>query len=130
MALEESIYTELTGESTISDLVGNRVYPVTAPDGADFPLIIYEKVSHSTGYSHDSTDDGIYEASFRFHFLGLTYSSANSIRLAVRTFLSAFEGSFGSNEVSLIRLEGEDDDYNFETQLYTLTAEYRFDVNS
>lgn len=130
MSLETSIYSVLTGESSISALVSTRVYPVTAPDGADFPLIIYQKQSHDLGYSHSSGDDGIYTANYVFYFLGATYAAASALRDAVRTFLSGYEGTFGGNSVSLIRLETEDDDFDFETNLYTLRSEYRIDVNS
>lgn len=130
MSLGVSIYSVLSGESTITDLVSTRIFPVVAPASANFPLIVYEKLSHDVGYSHDSGDDGIYSAVYRFNVIAETYADAVEIQDTLRTFLSGKEGTFGTNDVSLIRLIGESDGYDHTTLLYNLTSDFQVDINS
>lgn len=45
MSLETGLYTALTSDSTITGLVGKRVYPGFMPQGVTYPAITYQRVS-------------------------------------------------------------------------------------
>lgn len=45
MALEDALYTRLTGHAGTAALVGTRVYPNVLPQGVTFPCVSYRRVS-------------------------------------------------------------------------------------
>lgn len=50
----EAVYKILTEDETVSALVGNHVYPVVAPEGTQFPYVVYSCMSMSTASDKDS----------------------------------------------------------------------------
>ena len=45
MSLETGLYTALTADSTLSALVGTRIYPEVMPQGVTYPAVSYQRVS-------------------------------------------------------------------------------------
>ena len=45
MSLETGLYTALTADSTLSGLVGSRIYPEIMPQGVTYPAVSYQRVS-------------------------------------------------------------------------------------
>lgn len=129
MSLSASIYSELSNESTITALVGTRIYPVIAPQSANFPLIVYEKISVDEGYS-SSGPDGVFFSTYRFHIFSYTLSEAEAIKSALRNFLSDTVGTFGTNDLNHLRVEAESDEFEQETLLYHILIDFKFLVNS
>lgn len=50
----EAIFQILTADPAVSALVGSRISPVVAPEGTEFPYIVYSCASMSTAKDKDS----------------------------------------------------------------------------
>lgn len=59
MTLEEAIYARLSGAAPVAALVGTRIYPILAPQGAALPYVVFtrqetENLAHLGGRgTHD-----------------------------------------------------------------------------
>lgn len=83
------IYGALAADSTLAALVASRIYPETAPDEADLPLVVYtiragEEVQGSLAMRSTQITANCYAESD---------SDAESVGQAVRDVLEGFDGS-------------------------------------
>lgn len=83
------IYAALAADSTLAALVSTRIYPETAPDEADLPLVVYtvragESIEGSAAMRPCTITANCYAESD---------SDAESVGNAVRDVLDEFDGS-------------------------------------
>lgn len=83
----ETVVQLLLAEPTVAALVGDRIYPLEAPDAADFPLIVVSKASGVGEYDLEG-DTGLEDARVGVDMYGLVYDEILAIRWVVRRFLS------------------------------------------
>jgi hypothetical protein len=83
----ETVVQLLQTQSAIAGLVGDRVYPLEAPDAATFPLIVVSKGSGVGQYDLDG-DAGLEDARVSIDIYGVVYDEVLAIRQAVRRYLS------------------------------------------
>lgn len=70
------IFKLAQADSELTKLVGNRVYPVIADDGTNYPFIIYRRSSMTSGYDKDSNSVA---SIVEVRIVGNTYSSAAEV---------------------------------------------------
>jgi len=107
MVIEEALYSHLAADGGVSALVGNRIYPIEAPQQAALPYLVYQRVSGPRVRSH-SGPSGL--ASPRFQITGAaeTYPSLRALMNAVRVALDGFRGTMGGGvEVGAAFVENE-----------------------
>lgn len=56
MALESKLYSALSTSATLAGLVGDGIYPIKAPQGTSYPIVVYKRAYgdrffNTTGYS-------------------------------------------------------------------------------
>lgn len=112
MAVEEDIFSFLTGNSAVAALVGRRVYPLTIPQDEDLPAVAYRRVDTPRIYSHDGYS-GLARPRFQFDCVGTSYASASQVATAVRVAFAGWRAAFrgvamAQNEVDVPWLEQTD----------------------
>lgn len=90
--IEEAIYTRLSGWSGLRALVSDGIYPLTAPQNAHAPFVIYQRAS---GPRLRSIVGGSGQANPRFQIDGYapTYPAAKLVAAQIRLALDNFRGS-------------------------------------
>ena len=85
MKVGAAIYSLLVNNSAVSALVGTRIYPELAEEGAFAPYIVYSVVSNTPSDTKDGTP--IDEAQLEIFSVGNTYAAANDLADKVRAAL-------------------------------------------
>ena len=75
MKVGAAIYSLLVNDSAVSALVGTRIYPELAEEGASAPYVVYSVVSNTPSDTKDGTP--IDEAQLEIFSVGSTYAAAN-----------------------------------------------------
>ena len=100
----------LLAQPDLAALIGERLYPVTLPQGATLPAMTYQVISGATEGDSQS-GAGIPRRRYQFDCWGATYSDAVAVALAL---LTAVNGTSRIGQASF--LDNEVDSYEPETQ--------------
>jgi len=126
LKIEQAILTELLGQSGLTDLIGERIYYVKAPQDVDTPYIVFFKVSAPREHSHDGAS-GLAHPRFQLSIFATTYYEAKQIAEQVQTALQAYSGTMGGAggvEVGASFYENETDIWEEGQKLYHIAADY------
>tara|TARA_R100001163_G_scaffold34181_1_gene26430 strand:+ start:867 stop:1256 length:390 start_codon:yes stop_codon:yes gene_type:complete len=85
MKVGAAIYSLLVNDSAVSAVVGTRIYPELAEEGAAAPYVVYSVVSNTPSDTKDGTP--IDEAQLEIFSVGNTYAAANDLADKVRAAL-------------------------------------------
>jgi len=85
MKVGAAIYSLLVNDSAVSAVVGTRIYPELAEEGASAPYVVYSVVSNTPSDTKDGTP--IDEAQLEIFSIGSTYAAANDLADKVRAAL-------------------------------------------
>ena len=119
----KAIYSILTGDSAVSALVGNRIYPQIAAQGAAFPFIVYvlQDTSPSDTKSGVSTLD---EVRYDIVVASESYAEASDLTNKVRTALDRYTGTVSGVVIDSIQFIDLDVDNDPATETYVTSSEY------
>lgn len=91
MTLADGIFALLSGESTISAVVADRIYPLLLPEGVALPAITFQAAG---GRSMPTlATSGMQQPRIQIDVFGATYEDADAGRLALRKFLNGYQGT-------------------------------------
>lgn len=125
MNLGKLTYSLLSNDSTISSLVGDRVFPVQVPQNASYPVIVYQ---------HDSqVPSNIKDGPSPLDVVGLSlviyagaYSTAQSIADKCRELLDYYSGTVEGVQVDKISFSGQsDNDFVEEYGFFVVEQSYQ-----
>ena len=118
-----AIYTILTEDAGVSAVVGSRVYPQVAAQGAAFPFVVYvlQDITPSDTKSGVSTLDEI-----RYDIVAAaeTYSALSSLTERIRLALDRYTGDLGGIEIDSIQFTELDVDNDPATETFVSSSEY------
>lgn len=104
-----AIYSILSGESDITDLVSTRIFPNVAPQTTVFPFIIYDV----DGDSPTDTKQGVSELDINSVMVSCyseTYTQACDLALHIRTALDRLpEATYGTIKIQSSEYRGYND---------------------
>jgi len=124
MQIEQAVLKELLADSGITDLIGERLYYVKAPQDVAKPYIVFFKVSAPREYSHDGASK-LARPRFQFSCFAMTYYEAKQIAEAIRVAIEAFSGTMGTGvEVGSCFCLNESDMYEEDTKLFHVAVDY------
>jgi len=123
MLIEQAILDELIGTAGITDLVGQRIYYVKAPQDVTTPYIVFTKVSAPREHDHDGSS-GLVGARFQFSVFATTYYEAKQIVVQVQAVLQAYSGTMGEVVVNGSFYQNEVDFWEEDTKLYHVACDY------
>ena len=86
MSLESKLYTLLSADAGVTALVALRTYPLVAPQGAEMPFIVYNRISSGRQYSLTGYSN-LENPRMQVDCYGTTYSEAKALSEAVITAL-------------------------------------------
>lgn len=119
----KAIYSILTGDSAVSAIVGNRVYPQIAAQGAAFPFVVYvlQDTSPSDTKSGVSTLD---EVRYDIVVASESYAEASDLTNKIRTALDRYTGTVSGVVIDSIQFIDLDVDNDPATETYVTSSEY------
>ena len=119
----KAIYSILTENAGVSAIVGNKVYPQIAAQGAAFPFVVYvlQDNSPSDTKSGPSTLD---EVRYDIVAAAETYASLSSLTERIRLALDRYTGDLGGVEIDSIQFIDLDVDNDPATETYVSSSEY------
>lgn len=110
-ALEEALRTRLLADSTVSGLVGTRIFPLVIPQGQALPAIAYQRISGVREHTHAGAS-GLAHPRIQYACVAETFTQARAVADAVRQRLDGFAGVIGSVTVESIMIQNQMDNYN------------------
>jgi len=114
-SLKTALYNFLTQATGVSGVVGNRIFPGTAPTSAKLPYIVYQVIS-SPGTHHMGGQAKIANPTFQFGCYGRTSVDAENAKESVRNAIVGFRGKWDDVIISAVHLEQESDDFEIPDQ--------------
>jgi hypothetical protein len=132
MSLAAGIFDFLS--ETLS--VGDRVYPLSLPQGTELPAVTYqlisdsERVTNSTQHDHPTFDgEPLSRQRVQFNSYGRTYDEAEALDAELRSVAVGYRGLWGAVYVGSVLPMLALDDYEPSTNLYRrirdLTVNFR-----
>lgn len=94
MTGEQAIYVRLMGQSSITALIGDRVYPNAAPQKSDaeiLPYVVYHAVD-KTHEHHMKGSSGVCWSRVQLDIFAGTYARVKQVAEAIRLVLQGFSG--------------------------------------
>ena len=119
-----SIYSLLSGQSSLTDLIGTQIYPVQAPQGKKDPMVIFGITEQTPQHSKDRTSP---EDWYEFEVIAYAkdYDLMQNIQKQVRVALDGKSGTIASNEVSQISFMNYEDGWEEDRESFAGIAKYQ-----
>ena len=119
----KAIYSILTSDSDVSAIVGTRVYPQIAAQGAAFPFVVYvlQDTSPSDTKSGVSTLD---EVRYDIVVASETYAQVSDLTNKIRTALDRYSGTVAGVVIDSIQFTDLDVNNDPGTETYLTSSEY------
>ena len=125
MGIESAIVARLNAVTAVTDLVSNRIYADTLPDGTDHPAIVYQLIS-TVPYSRLNADTGKFESRVQLTLIADSKSVSIQLSDAIKTALQRFQGV--SSGVTIIDSHIEnifDQSYDLRTEQTARIADFK-----
>lgn len=124
MLFEEALFSELK----ISDIVGSKIYPIIAPEGAGSPFIVWVDIAQT--YSHQfGNDSGYSDRYIQFDIYHSSHLEVRNLAKLLRNKLINFTGLMGGSSgisIQSVTIENEHSSYENGVRLYRIIQEYKF----
>lgn len=118
--LEIDLRNYILEQQEISDVIGNRLYPMWIPENAKMPSVAFFNVSNP---SHHDIDVAFPRIQFSIFSDG--YLEAKSISKLIKESLNRFKGELGSTNVIQIAYQNEYENYESDTGLYHIAIDFK-----
>ena len=127
--MKAGLVSLLGAESTVSSLVGGRIFSGSVPESAALPniLIMQESVDELTTLEHQT--GGLRIVDFSVECRAGRSVSSDAIANASRVFLGSYTGSAGGQTIDAVNLQGTSSDFippedSSDVGLYTDTVTF------
>jgi hypothetical protein len=108
MAIGSAIYSILSGDSTVTGLVADRIDPNFVPQGKSMPAITYTQITGQRDTTMDGVS-GLVDSRYQINAWGSTYASVEAVAEAIRGAMVDYSGTAGGKTISWIKLDNEGD---------------------
>ena len=102
----KGLRTYLVGKSSVTDLVGTRIYPAVLPQSATLPACVYSVIS-SVPNDCIAGSSGSVTASVQVDVYSDSHITSNNIAEQIRLVTQGYFGSMGDEFVGGVRLENK-----------------------
>jgi hypothetical protein len=109
MNIPDFLQKKLAADQAVAAIVGDRIYPVRAPQGVDAPYITYQRQRVSRWRTAEGPT-GDARALFQVRSWSDDYEQAVELGDAVGDALDGFQGDFEGHWVEQVKVEDERDD--------------------
>lgn len=107
-APEAFIFQRLTSHTSVSTLIGTRVYPLLAPQGTPLPLVVYQRTAVERPQSL-AGNVGNPVITLQLTTYGTSYTSVKNIARAVRLAVDGWTGTTAGVTIQRTTLVSEAD---------------------
>lgn len=125
MRIEAAVSQYLAAQPGITQLIGDRIYPVKLPQDPVMPAVTYHRISTAPVKTLDGANPSYQRVRLQFSCWGEDdpgrssgYASAKAVAAQIRKVLQDYRGTMGGIEVLYIDVDGERDLYEDETDSY------------
>ena len=118
-----AIYTILTEDAGVSAVVGTRVYPQIAAQGAAFPFVVYV-LQDNTPSDTKSGVSTLDEIRYDIVAAAETYTALSSLTERIRLALDRYSGTVSGIVVDSIQFTELDVDNDPATETFVSSSEY------
>lgn len=122
--IEDGLYAHLSAQSTITNIVADRIYPTILPQTPDLPAIVF----HNLGSSPVSRQDGVptlAKTTFQIDCFSNDNREAKLLAKAVREALESYVGMMGAFSVQAVFvLNSGMDDFDDVPNDFRIMSEY------
>lgn len=118
-----AIYTILTEDAGVSAVVGTRVYPQVAAQGAAFPFVVYV-LQDNTPSDTKSGVSTLDEIRYDIVAAAETYTALSSLTERIRLALDRYSGTVSGIVVDSIQFTELDVDNDPATETFVSSSEY------
>lgn len=111
----KEIYSHLKKNKSLTDIVGNKIYPIIVEKDTNYPFIVYKRSNVIPDYTKDYhfKDDVIVD------IICVSNHYVESVEIATLVRESLEDKRIG--DINSIRLEGADEDFIDDAYIQTLT---------
>jgi len=114
MSIKTALYDLLSGSTAVKALTSTRIYPMVAPDSADKPFIVYQRITAEHAH-HLADPGGLVSSTFQISIYASSSLSSWNVAEAVRNLLDGYINASGTPVIQSIALQNEIDDYEAPT---------------
>ena len=103
--IESSIYNYLSTLSTIVNLVGTKIFPITAPKDKALPFIVYRQIGGTEEVTAQTPSNTLIGPMFEFNAYAATPALSKAIYRKLRLAFKNFHGVMGTGGVIVSGIE-------------------------
>ena len=124
--LEVGIATYLEGYAPLFELIGNRVFPMKIPQGAEIPCLTYQRISTPRILTHDTSGatGDLVSPRVQFDAWATTQLAAKIITDVLRGGLNGKTGVIGGVTIRAALAENEAPGWDEAAELYRSRSDY------
>lgn len=122
--IEDALYSKLSGDSSISSIVGTRIYPVKMPDDPTFPVITYQRISSIREPTMSGRSEYC-DCIFQIDSWSLSYDTTKQLAESIFLLLEGFKGVVSSVDIQAILTQNEIDLYEDDVKVFRRSQTYR-----
>lgn len=125
MSIESDLFSFLKNNADISAIVGERIYPLTAPQGIQPPYITYQSIS-TLPENTMSGSSGLYHKRIQFNLFASVYEQVVDLFNKLTQILNGLKGTIGNTCIGHCFLENDVDDYQPDEKIYQKATDFHF----
>ena len=121
----KAIYGLLNGASSVTNIVGSRIYPVSVPQFADFPFVVYTTTDTEPSMTKDGSSP-LDVITVQIDMYANDFGTNTTLAGAVRSTLDFYKGTVNGQAIQRITMmNNSDGDYNAELGVFYLSQDYQ-----
>lgn len=118
LLIGKSIYSILSGDTTLKSYVGDKIFPIFAPDEILTPFVVFERRNVNANYTKDLL---VYdEVSLLVSCVSDNYTECINIANAVRNALESITGTYSGIYIYQSLLSSSSEDFGIDGFIITL----------
>lgn len=125
ISIGKYIQQVLRGDSALTSIVGERIYPLVVPDGVDeLPVVIYRRESIDNEPNKDGY--GTERVTVTLTAIGNSYEDSVLAAEAISDALNNRSGMIDDLEIMDCKMEGANEEYDVQSTLFTQSLTLTF----
>ena len=121
----KAIYGLLSGASSVTDIVSSRIYPVSVPQFANFPFVVYTTTDTEPTMTKDGSSP-LDVITVQIDMYANDFDTNTSLAGAIRSTLDFYTGTINGQAIQRITLmNNSDGDYNEDLGVFYLSQDYQ-----
>jgi len=121
----KAIYGLLSAASSVTNIVGSRIYPVSVPQFAEFPFVVYTTTDTEMSITKDGSSP-LDVITVQIDMYANDFDTNTTLAGAIRSTLDFYTGTINGQSIQRITLmNNSDGDYNAELGVFYLSQDYQ-----